>query len=67
MSKTQLKEGLLDTALKGVVGIWFGSKLIDRVARKQALKDPKVKQKIRDIKDTIAEFDAVMAKYEKES
>lgn len=66
MSKKQLKEGLFDTAVKGVLGLWFGGKLIDRTAKKIAMKDPKVKQKVSELKDAIAEFDAVMAKYAKQ-
>tara|TARA_R110000782_G_scaffold41412_1_gene94965 strand:- start:89 stop:286 length:198 start_codon:yes stop_codon:yes gene_type:complete len=65
MSKKQLKEGILDTAVKGVLGLWFGSKLIDRTAKKIAMKDPEVKQKVTELRDAIAEFDAIMAKYEK--
>tara|TARA_A100001201_G_scaffold141007_1_gene135381 strand:- start:220 stop:417 length:198 start_codon:yes stop_codon:yes gene_type:complete len=65
MSKKNLREGFLDTALKGVLGVYFGGKLIDRIARKQAMKDPKVKARVADLKKAIADFDAVVAKYEK--
>ena len=65
MSKQNLREGFLDTALKGVLGVYFGGKLIDRIARKQAMKDPKVKARVADLKKAIADFDAVVAKYEK--
>lgn len=66
MSKKQLREGLLDTAVKGVLGLWFGGELIDRTAKKIAMKDPKVKKKVQELRDAISEFDAIMAKYEKE-
>tara|TARA_R110000744_G_scaffold373615_1_gene485896 strand:- start:454 stop:651 length:198 start_codon:yes stop_codon:yes gene_type:complete len=65
MSKKVLREGMLDTAVKGVIGLWFGSKLIDRTAKKIAMNSPEVKQKVQELRDAIAEFDAVMAEYEK--
>ena len=65
MSKDQLREGLLDTALKGILGLWFGGKLLDRYSRAKAFKDPAVKKQIRAVQDTIAEFDAIMAQYAK--
>ena len=65
MSKKIIKENLFDLAVKGVVGLFFGKKFIDRAARSAALRDPEVKKKMKDVKDAIADFDAIMAKYQK--
>jgi len=68
MSKKQLKEtflqeGMLDTLFKGILGTYFGSKMIDGYARKQAMKDPKVQKQLKKVKDSLDNFDAIMAKY----
>ena len=68
MSKKQLKEtflaeGLLDTLFKGILGTYFGSKMIDGYTKKQAMKDPKVQKHLKDVKKSLDNFDAIMAKY----
>ena len=60
--KKKLDEGLLDTALKGIVGIFFAGKLIKGEARKRALKDPKVKQAMKNVKDQMSKLDQALEK-----
>ena len=57
---------MFDSLIKGILGIWFGNKLINKIARKRALKSPKVKKAIKELQDSIDEFDAIMEKYNKE-
>ena len=57
---------LFDSIFKGILGIWFGNKLINKIARKRALQSPEVKQKVEALRDAIAEFDAIMEEYNKE-
>ena len=64
MSKKQLREGLLDNVFKGVLGAYFGSKMIDKHARKMTMGDPEVKKAVKSFKDELANFDAIMAKYD---
>ena len=33
-----------DSIFKGILGIWFGNKLINKIARKRALKSTEVKK-----------------------
>jgi hypothetical protein len=54
-----------DSIFKGILGIWFGNKLINKIARKRALQSPEVKQKVEALRDAIAEFDAIMEEYNK--
>ena len=55
-----------DSIFKGILGIWFGNKLINKIARKRALKSPEVKKSMKELQDSIDEFDAIMEKYNKE-
>tara|TARA_R110002051_G_scaffold322486_1_gene413109 strand:- start:750 stop:971 length:222 start_codon:yes stop_codon:yes gene_type:complete len=64
-SSKMLKEISLDGALKGVVGLWFGDKFIKRTAKRIAVKDPEVKAQMAKLHNALADFDAIMAKYEK--
>tara|TARA_B110000211_G_C14019611_1_gene527046 strand:+ start:1166 stop:1360 length:195 start_codon:yes stop_codon:yes gene_type:complete len=64
MSKKLLREGLLDKVFKGVLTVYFGSKLIDKVAKRRAMNDPEVKKAVKAFKDELAKFDAIMAEYE---
>jgi hypothetical protein len=64
MGKKKINEGLLDTAVKGIVGLFFGKKLLDKAARNAAMRDPKVKKIVSSIKKDLAEFDRIMAEYE---
>ena len=34
-----------DSIFKGILGIWFGNKLINKIARKRALKSTEVQKK----------------------
>ena len=68
MSKKQIKEsflneGLLDTVFKGVLTFYFGGKMIDKYARKQAMKDPEIQKHLKKVKGSLEAFDAIMAKY----
>ena len=56
---------LFDSIFKGILGIQFGNKLINKIARKRALQSPEVKQKVEALRDAIAEFDAIMEEYNK--
>jgi hypothetical protein len=64
MGKKKINEGLLDTAVKGIVGLFFGKKLLDKAARNAEMRDPKVKKIVSSIKKDLAEFDRIMAEYE---
>jgi len=62
MSKKQIKEsileeGALDTLFKGIVGTYFGSKMIDNYTKKMALKDPKIQKDLKDIKSRLQDID----------
>jgi len=66
MSKKQikesiLKEGALDTLFKGIVGTYFGSKMIDNHTKKMALKDPKIQKDLKDIKSRLQDLDSRLA------
>tara|TARA_R100000152_G_C6648455_1_gene90773 strand:+ start:77 stop:292 length:216 start_codon:yes stop_codon:yes gene_type:complete len=68
MSKNKLKkgflaEGMLDTLFKGILGTYFGSKMIDGYSRKMAAKDPKVQKHLKNVKKALDDFDAIMTKY----
>jgi len=67
MSKKQIKEsileeGTLDTLFKGIVGTYFGSKMIDNYTKKMALKDPKIQKDLKSIKASLNNVDARIAK-----
>ena len=62
--KKLMSEGMLDTAVKGIVGFWFGKKIISSVAKKRAMRDPKVKSAVQKIKQDLAEFDRIMSEYQ---
>ena len=65
-TKGFLAEGMLDNLFKGILGTYFGSKMIDGYARKQAAKDPKVQKQLKKVKQSLDAFDAIMAKYSNE-
>tara|TARA_R100000315_G_C5161730_1_gene93023 strand:- start:51 stop:248 length:198 start_codon:yes stop_codon:yes gene_type:complete len=62
--KKKINESMLDTAVKGVVGYFFGKKIISQAAKKRAMRDPKVKKIVADIKADLAKFDQLMSDYE---
>tara|TARA_R100001015_G_C4565239_1_gene124325 strand:+ start:108 stop:317 length:210 start_codon:yes stop_codon:yes gene_type:complete len=65
MSKSKLNEGMFDTIVKGIVGVFFGQKLINQAAKKAAMKDPKVKAHVKKIRQDIEEFDRLMDEFNK--
>tara|TARA_R100000458_G_C8228643_1_gene210993 strand:- start:531 stop:761 length:231 start_codon:yes stop_codon:yes gene_type:complete len=65
--KKKLDEGLLDTAVKGIVGIYFGGKLLKGWAAKRAMKDPEVKKALKNVKDQISKFDSALEKAKAEN
>ena len=62
MAKKNINEGFFNTALKGIVGVYFGQKLIGQAASRKAMKDPEVKKAFAKTKDQLAKFDAIMKK-----
>ena len=56
-----LAEGALDTLFKGIVGTYFGSKMIDNYTKKMALKDPKIQKDLKDIKVRLQDIDSRLA------
>ncbi len=65
-TKGFLAEGMLDTLFKGILGTYFGSKMIDGYARKMAAKDPKVQKQLKKVKQSLDAFDAIMTQYSNE-
>ena len=65
-TKGFLAEGMLDNLFKGILGTYFGSKMIDGYSRKMAAKDPKVQKQLKKVKQSLDAFDAIMAKYSNE-
>ena len=65
-TKGYLAEGVLDNLFKGILGTYFGSKMIDGYSRKMAAKDPKVQKQLKKVKQSLDAFDAIMAKYSNE-
>lgn len=65
-TKGFLAEGVLDTLFKGILGTYFGSKMIDGYSRKMAAKDPKVQKQLKKVKQSLDAFDAIMAQYSNE-
>ena len=61
-TKGFLAEGVIDMLFKGIVGTYFGSKMIDGYTKKQAMKDPKIQKKMKDIKKDLQDIDAQLAK-----
>jgi hypothetical protein len=66
-NKQPLNEGLLDTALKGIVGIFFAKKLIKGAAQKRAMRDPEVKKQMKAVRDQMAKFDAALEKVKQDN
>ena len=66
-NKQPLNEGLLDTALKGIVGIFFAKKLIKGAAQKRAMRDPEVKKAMKAVKDKMAAFDVALEKVKQDN
>ena len=65
-TKGFLAEGKLDNLFIGILGTYFGSKMIDGYSRKMAAKDPKVQKQLKKVKQSLDAFDAIMAKYSNE-
>tara|TARA_A100001201_G_scaffold31846_1_gene34315 strand:- start:30 stop:254 length:225 start_codon:yes stop_codon:yes gene_type:complete len=61
-TKGYLAEGVLDTLFKGIVGTYFGGKMIDSYTKKQAMKDPTIQKKLKDLKKGLDDIDARLAK-----
>lgn len=57
MSKEKSSKGFFDTALKGILGVYFGSKLVDKVAKQKAMRDPEVKKSLQKLKQKLDDFD----------
>ena len=64
-SKGFLAEGIIDNLFKGIVGTYFGSKMIDSYTKSQAMKDPKIQKKMKDLKKDLEDIDARLAKLKK--
>ena len=63
MDKKQLNEISLDSLFKGVLSIFFGGKLIKGVASRAAMKDPKVKQKMKEVRKELEEFEELLQQH----